>query len=106
MQVKVDQEVLDILNNVPPDYEGLAELKESHFYGTYGIVLTDKNELFQTFKYSENGKIFMLPEPNPIVIYFDSARHHANQLKGKRVDLFKELKLLDQNVGATTGDFY
>ncbi len=48
----------------------------------------------------------MIPEPNPSVIYFDSARHCFMQLKGQREKVFEGLKMFDKNIGAVNGDFY
>lgn len=104
--LKVGQDVTNLLENIPVDEKQIAEIKQKKLDGYYGMVYTEDNELFQTFKYEKDGTTYLLPEPDPIVIYFDTARNNYRQIKDLREEIFKTLKMFDQNLGATMGNFY
>lgn len=71
-----------------------------------GWILTEDGEIFQTFRYKVNGQTTFIPEPNPVVIYFDSARNYFKQLQGFRDKVFENSKTFEENLTTVNGDFY
>lgn len=62
-------------------------------------VLTDKMEFIQAFFFNLNGSKVVIPEPNPIVIYFSNAQGFLSAINNERDKLFLELKKSDYNIG-------
>ena len=103
---KVGQDVVDVLNNAPVDESKLSEFEQTKMDGYIGIVQTENNEIIQTFKYVHNDHVYLIPEPDPIVIYFDTARASHKEIKERREKLFKELSHFGQNIHASNEHFY
>lgn len=103
---KVDDDVVQVLDNAPIDEKALLEISNSKMKDYYGIALTDKNYLLQTFKYVEGENIFFIPEPDPIIIYFDTAINFHKTIDKRKSDLFSKLKSMGNIFNAVNGDFY
>jgi hypothetical protein len=103
---KVGEDVVDVLNNAPIDEKALTKISDSKMEGYYAIALTEDNHIVQTFKYVNGDNVFMIPEPDPIIIYFDTARHFHKSISKKREDLFSKLSSSGNNFIAVSGDFY
>jgi hypothetical protein len=106
LHVKLNDDVVKVINNAPEHKKEVDEIMKNNLDGYYGLAFTENNDLVQTFKYEEDGKVFMIPEPDPVVIYFDSARHYYRQISGKREQIFEKVTKFDKHISATTGDFY
>jgi hypothetical protein len=98
---KVNNEVSEQIENVTVDEDAMVKLTQSGLNGYYAAVMTDNNQLIQAFNYTDrkNGKIFFIPEPNPIVIYFETGRHFLNDIDNKRSLLFNELNKKSPEAG-------
>lgn len=103
---KVGQEVIDVLQNAPVDEKKLVEFEQTKMDGYYGIIQTDKNEIIQTFKYVHDNQVYMIAEPDPIVIYFDTAVAYHKTIKERREKLFEKLSHFGKNLHATNEHFY
>lgn len=101
----IGQEVVDVLNNAPVDESKIAELSQNKLEGYYGMLQFDNERLIQTFKYVKDNKTFLIPEPDPIVIYFDTARLYHKTINERKTNLFKQLQVIN-NIVAVNGDFY
>lgn len=96
----VGEEIIKKLDSVPFDEDDIMELKKNKYEGYYGTLRTIENTLIQAFKYKDDsGKIFFIPEPKPIVIYFETGRFFQNSIVEKRKLLFDELN--NENVDAS-----
>jgi len=63
----------------------------------YGAVLTESNDFIGAFKYVDNqGLTMFIPEPDLIVVYFETARSYSRHLQRYRDELFKDLTLPDK----------
>lgn len=102
---KVGQDVADVINSAI-DEKRIKEIADNNMEGYVGWVQTYDNEIIQTFKFNENGKMFLIPEPNPIVIYFDTARFYIKTILDKRNKLFAELNNPKKNVHTINAHFY
>ena len=91
---KVNDEVVEQFNNVTVNEDAIIELSQNRFNGYYATVMTDNNQLIQAFNYTDSntGNLYFIPEPNPIVIYFETGRHFLNDIENKKSLLFDELK--------------
>ncbi len=66
-------------------------------YNAFSV--TTDNKLLVCFQFNDNGRIVFIPEPDPILIYFDSAYGHLRIIKEQRktlLDHFKGVKM-DEN---------
>jgi hypothetical protein len=96
----------EVLNNAPVDEKELTKIADKDMEGYNAYIITEDNKMVQTFKFENNGKNFLIPEPDPIVIYFDSARHFHSTIKRRRNELFSKLSMDYKNFTAVNGDFY
>ncbi len=103
---KLGEEVIDVINNAPIDEKVLSEISNSKMNGYFAMALTEDNQIVQTFKYEEDNKVYLIPEPDPIIIYFDTARHFHKTIEKRRVELFSKLTGNGSNFMAVNGDFY
>jgi hypothetical protein len=94
------------LNQVPDAREDFRQLPASEKNEMNAFVFTEDGQIFQAFRYRANGKTIMIPEPNPVVIYFDSARNYSQQLKKYREKVFENARTFEENFVGVNGDFY
>mgnify|MGYP003402744153 FL=1 len=104
--VKIGEKFVDVLNNTPINENAITNISDEKMDGYYALALTDKNNILQTFKYVQNNKIFLIPEPDPIIIYFDTARSFHKTINKKKTDLFSKLSNHDKNFVSVNGNFY
>lgn len=103
---KVGEDVVDVLNNTPIDEKALSDISDNNMEGYYAMALTEDNHIVQFFKYVSGDNVYMIPEPDPIIIYFDTARHFHKTISKRRTDLFSKLSSPGNNFIAVNGDFY
>lgn len=103
---KVDDDVIEVINNAPIDEKSLSNISNSKMTGYYAMAITEDNHIVQTFKYVNGNNVFMIPEPDPIIIYFDTARNFHKVIDKRRTDLFSKLSSPGYNFIAVNGDFY
>lgn len=106
MSIKVGNEVVQIIKKAPLDEKSLSEISNSKMENKYALALTEDNFIIQTFKYINKEKVYIIPEPDPIIIYFDTARHFHKSIEKHKSDLFIKLSSPGYNVYAVNGDFY
>jgi hypothetical protein len=90
---KVGDNVADVLKSATVDEKAITEIRKNNFDGYYNILVTEGpegNELIQTFQYNLDKRVYFIPEPNPIVVYFEIARSYEKDIKTAK------LKLLDE----------
>ena len=104
--IKGGQEIVDVFNTVPVDETAIAQLKQTNYDGYYGMLLTNTGEMIQTFKYQRNKKVFFIPEPNPIVIYFSIAQQYIKHLTNAKADLLLSVDTKSQDVGHSINKVY
>ena len=104
-KVQLTQEVLSYINS--------AEKKGNSLHGSVidSMVpnfITNEGELIQSFVYTLKNTKYFIPEPNPIVLYFDTGRAYLNVLKRNKLILMNQLNLNDkeQNVFQLGDKFY
>lgn len=103
---KVGNDVIEVFNNAPIDEKVFNEISNNNLEGYYALALTDKKYIMQTFKYLKDGNLFIIPEPDPIIIYFDTAVHFHKSILKRKTELFSKLTNLDEKFTAINGDFY
>lgn len=106
LRVKVGEDVMEVINKAPIDEKTISEISNTNIEGYHTLGITEDNDIIQTFKYTEGKNIFIIPEPNPIVIYFDTARTFHKIIQNRRKDLFGTLTTPGNNFYALNGDFY
>lgn len=84
----------------------LEKVGQYHHYNTVSTLknppknhqcylLTDQNYLLTAFHVKLNGKPFYIPEPDPILIYFNNAYGNYREIREKKNNL---IKLLEDNI--------
>lgn len=106
LYIKAGEELASVLDNAPANSEVKPREILQSMDGNYAIVYTDDNELLQTFKYEENNELFLIPEYNPITIYFDTARYNMRQLRDARPEVFTNSAQFGHGIRAVNGNFY
>lgn len=106
MSTKVGSNVVEIIKKASIDEKKIDDISNLKMDNKYALALTEDNLIIQTFKYVNNEKVFFIQEPNPIVIYFDTARHFHKTIYKDKSELFKNLTILGNNVNAVNGNFY
>ena len=104
--IKFDEEVNDIINNAPIHENEIENISENNAEGYITFAFTENNEMIQNFKYVNKGKTYLIPEPDPIIIYFDTARHYHMQIFEKRSNLFNKSIKNKGKLYVVHGDFY
>lgn len=102
---KLNDETVDVINNAPIDEKMLAEISKDKMKDHFALAITEDNQIYQTFKYEQGDRVYLIPEPDPIVIYFDTARHYHKDIATKRSELLTKLNGYNDFM-AVNGDFY
>jgi hypothetical protein len=103
---KVGNDVVDVINSVPFNENAIAQLIQTKFENYYALLQTDDNELIQAFKYQVDDKSYFIPEPNPIVIYFEIGRHNSRQTAEWKSKVINELSQSKQNAYSIFNNFF
>ena len=104
--LKVGEEVVEVINKATIDKNALLTISENKMSNHYAMALSEDNHFVQMFKYVNGDKIFMIPEPNPIVIYFDTAIQFHKNIAKLKSSLFSKLSTPGNNFISVNGDFY
>ena len=86
-EVYINDKIEDIINspkNLINQQIDLENVSEEH----YAFIRTNDNRILQAFLYHHNGRQRLIPEPDPILIYF-----HTAYVNYKRISEFKDLIL-------------
>ncbi len=102
----VTDDVINIISSATVNEQTIAELRRTNFDGHYAILQTDGNELIHAFQYIKNNNIYFIPEPNPIVIYFEVGRYYYRQIAKAQQTLFEELNQAKPDAYKTLNNFY
>ena len=78
------EEDIEKMNTVATLYALKEAQKLRPKKGDKGMFITDKNWLIQPFPFNNNGSHIWIPEPDPVLIYFDS------DLQKRVINLFDE----------------
>src|SRR3569832_1463965 len=105
-KVKFSPELMADLNKIPDAKKDFQSLPESDRENMNALIIMEDGEIVQTFRYQRYGKNIYIPEPNPVVIYFDSARNYFRQLNSQKEKVFENSKTFDENIQGVNGDFY
>lgn len=86
---KIDTKLAEFLHSQPVE-SNLGNIQFNEM--GHGIVLTASNYLISTFKYvDKNNLAVYIPEPDLIVLYFDTGRAYTRHLKKDKENLFNHL---------------
>ncbi|HXD94531.1 MAG TPA: hypothetical protein VNX01_15095 [Bacteroidia bacterium] len=99
---KLSENVVKVLDSAKPNFEAVSKIQETNYANHAVFIQTDGDELIQAFKYFKGKQPYLIPEPNPIVIYFETGRQSFKQIPETREKLFSEL---DQ-IYSTLNNFY
>lgn len=105
--LRLTDEVYNYVSNIEPstDSKELQIATNSDDYIPH--FLTEKSELIRTFKFEQNGNTYLIPEPNPIVIYFSNAQCFLKDIAKYKEELFYHLKNLgDEDIARISNCMY
>lgn len=78
-------------------FEEVSSLTKEHF-GKPAFVTTDTNKVIMCFQYKSNGKTKLIPEPDPVLIFFHSAYTNYARIEETRkkiLNILSEAKLTE-----------
>ncbi|HET9056059.1 MAG TPA: hypothetical protein VFN30_04345 [Chitinophagaceae bacterium] len=91
-ETELPQEVIDLMSKselgIPLDDQ--AKIK-SIPRGMTPFLTTEDNKFFKAFTFRHNNQIKLIPEPDPILVYFNAAYLNYIQIKDKRKEVFDKL---------------
>ena len=105
-QRKLDDKEYAKFMETPDHAEIVQDLAKNDFSDYYALAVTSKKYLIQKFKYKRNNKIYLIPEPNPIVIYFSNAQAFLKGINEERNKLFILLETKNIDQGKIINSFY
>lgn len=93
IQLKFNAE--EVLNGLPhePSVKDISEIVDKTPDNYIGWAFTDKNEIIKCFQYKAKSESLMIPEPDPVLIYFNTAQINCRIIepKGSRKTLMESL---------------
>ncbi|HNO29747.1 MAG TPA: hypothetical protein PKN15_13225 [Chitinophagales bacterium] len=104
-KVQLTQEVIGYINSVEKKEGNLQNAAIDNMVPNF---VTTEGELIQSFVYKIKNTKYLIPEPNPIVMYFDTGRAYLNVINRNKIILMDQLNLKDedQNVFKLGDKFY
>lgn len=91
----------NLLINAEPNPQGIKKLTNGLDNYVAHAITADK-KFIQTFKYKIDGQILLIPEPNPIIIYFSNAQSFLQHIQNERVEAVKLLSSKDTFTAGVT----
>ncbi len=76
---------------------------------TICMLGTDYGTMINAFPLAIDGRMYFIPEPDPVLIYFNNAYFNFKRIKESRKDLLATLdsvKLLTENINANLYDYF
>lgn len=72
------------------------------------FITTTEGKSFDAFQHNINGKLFLIPEPDPVLIYLNNAYFSMRGMEKTRIQLLKalELETMDESVTNELYDFF
>jgi hypothetical protein len=71
-----------------------------------GYITTADDDFIQAFPYSGYGFSGFIPEPHPVVIYFNGAQNYYKHLADSKRELFEELTSLTPDISKQLNAYY
>jgi hypothetical protein len=102
---KVDFSVDELYKKHSPDKLKVPDwVKNDIDKVKYGAIQTEDGRLFQSFVHHADKKLIMLPEPDPILIYFSNAQSVFKSVIDSKKELIKNYDF--QNINESIDTFY
>ncbi len=95
---------LDFDRNQIPDSEPVDLSEVNNIDESIGYMLTEENYLIQAFPYSGFGSVFFVPEPHPVVLYFNGAQNFIKYISESRAKFFEAVG--NDNIQKTLDTIY
>lgn len=103
---KLAEDVKQLLQNTLPDEHGHERIQGSFIDRFIGYMQTSDGELIQAFPYAGKNFSCFIPEPHPVVIYFNGAQSYYKHLSNSKEKLFRELTSSDPNAYTQLDAYY
>ena len=102
---KLESDTVEAIKNAPIDEKVLAEIAKDKMKDHFALAVTEDNQIYQTFKYQNGNDVYLIPEPDPIIIYFDTSLHFLKEVAERRNQLLSKMNIHGDFM-AVNGDFY
>jgi hypothetical protein len=96
----------EYMQTVKPTEDDIKKYKAGDFDDYIPHILTDSQKFIQCFKYKTGNKTFLIPEPNPIVIYFSNAQNNLADIYEQRENMIVALNTKGGDIGNVMNAFY
>lgn len=106
MSQNVTDDGYDYLKKQKPSKENIESYQSGDLKDYIPHMLLDSKMFVQCFKYKTGNKIYFIPEPNPIVIYFSNAQLNLSDIYISRKKLIVDLSDTNADLGIAMNDFY
>lgn len=103
--ISLTDSVSDLLNYSSVDEKEIPQIVKD-LDNRVPFLITEGKEMIQSFQYKNNKKIYLIPEPDPIVIYFDTGRAYLKRLKRDKIKLLEKLNQEHGDAHETRDAFY
>jgi hypothetical protein len=88
---KLSAEAGNVLRNAPEDELKVQQLIQENFADHFCLVHTEADFIIQAFRFSDGKNNIVIPEPNPIVMYFELARFNYKHISTTKTKLYANL---------------
>ena len=89
---KIGEDVVKALDSTPQSAPHFEVQKADEYVG---YVRTEKDYLIQAFPYKSSKATVFIPEPHPVVLYFNGAQNFAKHIKTSKESFFAALDNTD-----------
>jgi hypothetical protein len=89
---ELSQDIIDLMHssNLSISLDDQSKLKGIP-KNTTPFLTTEDNKFFKAFILKNNNKTYLIPEPDPILVYFNAAYISYIQIKERRKEIFSKL---------------
>lgn len=99
---KLSEGTGDVIRNAPVDKLKVEQLIQEDFADHFCLVHTESDYIIQAFRFADGAHNLVIPEPNPIVIYFELARFNYKHISTTKNKLYAN----HGNPTQTLNDFF
>jgi len=102
MSYNLKDDAYDYIINSEPNLQALKEIENNGLENYVAHAVTADKKFIQTFKYKLDNKLLLIPEPNPIIIYFSNAQGFLKLIEDTRKSALELLSNIDDTKDGVT----
>lgn len=88
--IQTDEKIFEVFEG---NFDASIPLMPKNVPKNYSaFMVTEDAKVLIAFQFNDNGRVVLIPEPDPILIYFDTAYHNLREIKNRRTTLLDHFK--------------